>query len=104
MKTSWKIQKDYGAISAHEISVDWGEFNFLVIYGHHINGWFCAIPNWSICVEQSTPDSVPYNADKLAAGLKDASMGEAVAEAICKHYDAVGRNAENNSAGIKIND
>lgn len=36
--TDYKIKSTYKVTQAHEFSVDWNGFNFLIIYGHHING------------------------------------------------------------------
>lgn len=73
----------------HEFSMDYGECNYLVIYGRHINGGFIAIPNWNICVEasaQSLWKDVTYNKLVLAGqkGMKQAA--EAIARSIREHY------------------
>lgn len=36
-----------------EISIDTAGYNYLVIFGKHINGGFIAIPNWNVCTEAS---------------------------------------------------
>ena len=48
----YKIQTTYKVSETHEFGVDCGGSNFLIIYGRHINGWFIAIPNWNVCVEE----------------------------------------------------
>lgn len=56
---------------AHEISVDYDGFNYLVIFGHHINGGFISVINHGICCEASSPDSIGYNMERLIrAGMK----------------------------------
>ena len=85
----WEIRKYYGKIEAHEISVDWNEWNFLVIYGKHINGWFIAVPNWKICVEATTPNNVNYNASKLGEKFSYYERGEAIALAIKEHWEGL---------------
>ena len=84
-----KIQSYYGVFGFHEISVDWNGFNFLVIYGKHVNGWFIAIPNWKICIEATEPDDYWYNVDKLSDAFNNADMGKAVSMAIKEHWEGL---------------
>ncbi len=77
---------DHGVCSAREFSVDWVGWSFLVIYGQHVNGWFCAVPNWGKGAELARPDSVTYNSGKLAEAFRDAGIGRAIAEAMCRHW------------------
>ncbi len=57
---------------------------FVVMYGKHINGGFCAIPNWKISCEMSNYDDVSYNAGKLLeAGIPKKYVKD-IANAICK--------------------
>ena len=83
----YKIQNTYEVTETHEFSVDWNGFNFLVIYGHHINGWFIAIPNWNVCVEACAPLEIHYNTDKLATVFGNLSRVQAIAEAIREHWE-----------------
>lgn len=84
-----EIQSDYGVFGAHEISVDWNGFNFLVIYGRHVNGWFIAIPNWNICIEAVEPTNGYYNMVKLADVFYDAEKGKEIAMAIKEHWEGL---------------
>lgn len=84
-----KIQSYYGVFGVHEISVDWNGFNFLIIYGKHINGWFIAMPNWKICVEATEPSDCFYNARKLSDAFNNADKGKAVALAIKDHWEGL---------------
>ena len=84
-----KIQGDFGVYNVHEFSMDWKWFNFLVIYGKHVNGWFIAVPNWKICVEATEPTDHFYNEEKLAAAFNNPSKGKAVAEAIKEHWEGL---------------
>lgn len=83
------IQREYSTSNVHEISVGWDEWEFLVIYGKHINGWFIAIPNWNICVEATEPLNYLYNINKLSRAFNDESKGVAVAKAIKEHWEGI---------------
>lgn len=51
--------------------------NYLIIYGKHINGYFCCIPNWKIGCEMAEPSDTFYNYERLCgAGLDDAAAKE----------------------------
>ncbi len=84
-----EIRHTYEVSDIHEISVDWNGYNFLIIYGHHINGWFIAIPNWKVCVEASNPTDTLYNSEKLAEVLNKANAGVELAKAIKEHWEAL---------------
>lgn len=86
---NYKIQQDHGTYTIHEISVDWNGWNFLIIYGEHINGWFIAIPNWKICVEATEPSNIYYNIDKLSQAFNDHDKGKNVAEAVREHWEGL---------------
>lgn len=87
----FKVRRTYSVKNTHEISVDYGGNNFLIIYGSHINGWFIAIPNWNFCTEAATPTDTFYNIERLKrtdiAGIKDAA--DSIAFAIKFHYEAL---------------
>lgn len=56
--------------------------SYLIIYGKHINGYFCCIPNWNIGCEMAEPIDTYYNANKLnKAGIR-ATTAEAIAKEI----------------------
>lgn len=64
--------KKYEARTLFEISVGVEQVEYLLIYGKHINGYFCAIPNHGISCEMTIPDDVYYNYEKLTkAGIKE---------------------------------
>lgn len=81
-----KIREIHEVSDISEISVDWNGFNFLVIYGMHVNGWFVAIPNWKVCVEASNPEDVFCNGIALSNALDRHDAGKAIADAIAKHW------------------
>ncbi len=84
-----KNKRTYEVSNTHEISIDWNGYNFLVIYGQHINGWFIAIPNWGICIEASDPTDTFYNSEKLAKALNKANAGVELAKAIKEHWEGL---------------
>ena len=60
-----KIVGNYKADCQMEISVDSNGSNFLLLYGQHINGYWCCIPNWRIGCEMSDPSDTFYNREAL---------------------------------------
>lgn len=86
---NYKIQNTYEVTQTHEFSVDWNGFNFLIIYGHHINGWFIAIPNWNVCTEAGEPSDVAYNATKIAQTHIHDIAPMYLAQAIAEHWENV---------------
>lgn len=86
-----KIKASYDVDEVYEISVNACGHNFLIIYGHHINGWFISILNWNVCTEASNPNDVYYNASKLEEILKypDPKAHYLLADAICKHFNVM---------------
>lgn len=91
-----EIRREYEVTNTHEISVDWNGYNFLIIYGHHINGWFIAIPNWKVCVEASSPTDTFYNSEKICKCIDlsdgdNSSAGIELAKAIKEHWEGLGK-------------
>lgn len=84
---NFKIRKTYIVFDVYEISVDCGGWNYLVIFGKHINGWFAAIPNHNVCAEISDPADVYYNTVKISTAIKDAAIGVTLAVAIKKYWE-----------------
>lgn len=84
----YKINSTYEVNQVHEFSADISDLSFLIIYGHHINGWFIAIPNWGICTEASGPSSVGYNATKLGQTPMDGIDPMCLAQAIRDHWES----------------
>lgn len=78
----FKIENVFSANVTFECNVAIGGFTYLVIYGEHINGGFCCVPNWKWCCEMSTPGDVAYNCEKLIdCGASPEVAGE-IAKAI----------------------
>lgn len=70
----------YDVQALFEISVDVRGCNYLVIYGKHVNGYFCCIPNWKAGCEMAEPSDTFYNAEKLrGAGFSGETAKELAA-------------------------
>lgn len=77
-----EARETYTADVREEFSIDYNGFNYLIIIGEHINGWFIAIPNWNVCTEAGHPTDSFYNREKLANALNDVNAGAALADCI----------------------
>ena len=86
-----EIKSTYEVNQVQEFSADWNGFNFLIIYGRHVNGWFIAIPNWNKCTEAGDPESVEYNAEKLARTYMQEGAPMYLAQAIKEHWEGLKR-------------
>lgn len=74
------VRDVYRVKAITEISVDSNGWNFLVIYGRHINGGFIAIPNHGICVEASSEGDTFFNEERLlAAGIGEQEAADIAA-------------------------
>lgn len=81
---TYKISARYKASALCEISVDVDGLNYLVIYGSHINGGWCCVPNWGIGCEMSDASDTFYNMEALIhVGLSSAAA-KAIAAAIAE--------------------
>ena len=77
------IRSTYPAAVNKEFSIDIDGENYLIIYGNHVNGGFCCIPNRGFSCEMSDADDTSYNAKKLFHKF-DLRTSFAIAEAIKK--------------------
>lgn len=89
-EVNFEIRNTYQTDNVQEFSVDYDGFNYLVIYGHHINGWFIAIPNWKACTEAGEPADVFYNAEKLSRIFERPNVPHAIAMAVKEHWENIG--------------
>ena len=63
---------------------------YTVIFGHHINGGFIAIPNWNICCEASDiPPTSYYNMERLIAAGLDEATAIAIANYVEEAYQEI---------------
>lgn len=66
-----KLQNFYKS-TIEEASIDSYGYNFLCIYGSHINGNYIAIINWGVSAELSSfPNDVSYNAMSISRVLEN---------------------------------
>lgn len=84
----FKIETEFKASVLFEVNVAIGGWTYLVIYGKHINGYFCSIPNWKWGCEMAGPDEVAYNSDKLI----DCGASKEVAIEIARAIEYMGTN------------
>lgn len=80
----YRITAVHSANARFEISVDVGGWNFLVIFGEHVSGAFCCIPNRCVACEMAEPRDTVYNANALCRCDIPTKHAEAIADAICK--------------------
>ena len=83
MKNSeYMITAYHTASAVCEFTVETDGFSYLVIYGTHVNGCFCTIPNHGIACEMSVPEDIFYNHQSLKRhGISDHDA-KAIAAAI----------------------
>lgn len=75
---------EYKVDGVYEVSYDVGGYNYLLIFGSHINGMFLCVPNWGIgCELAGDHKAVYYNKCNIAAAGLDLSASEAIAKFIC---------------------
>lgn len=84
---NYNIKNTCEVSKAHEISVDWNGYNFLIIYGKHINGWFIAIPNWQMCTEAGQPSDDFYNTEKLSRVIDIENAPSIIAKAVREDWE-----------------
>lgn len=63
--------------------------SYLTVYGKHINGYFCCIPNWKICCEMAEPCDTFYNFVKLTDAGIEVMTAEIIANEIKKTAEAL---------------
>jgi hypothetical protein len=77
-----KIQANYQANVHFEISVAINGQSYLIIYGEHINGFFCCIPTHNWGCEMSDPADTYYNANRLQCCGADTDTAASIANVI----------------------
>lgn len=83
MKTpEYKIITYHKANVVCEFTVETDGFSYLVIYGKHVNGGFCAIPNHGIACEMSAANDTFYNYEALKHSGINETDAKAIAAAI----------------------
>lgn len=69
-----------------ETEVNYGGQSFTAIYGEHINGGWCCVPNWNVGCEMGSTGDISFN----AAALEHAGLKPGAAKAIADKIYAVG--------------
>lgn len=60
------VKRYVAGLKMDEISLDFDGLNYLVLFGHHVNGGFIALPNAGVCVEAAgNPEETGYNSEQL---------------------------------------
>ncbi len=77
-----QVQNHYKATVLFEVSFDTHGNNYLVIYGKHVNGYFCSIPNWKVSCEMAEPSDTFYNRSRLSEALIPVGAAQGIAEMI----------------------
>lgn len=86
----FKFESNFEANVIFESNIAIGGWTYLVIYGRHINGYYCCIPNWKWGCEMAEASQVSYNKNKLIQCGVNEEVAEALAKAI--EYKVSGMN------------
>lgn len=79
------IQTSYQANANFEISVAINGQTYCVIYGEHINGYFCCVPDRGWGCEMAEPNDIFYNANSLQSCGAEKEVACCIATAIKEH-------------------
>ena len=79
---NWKIGRSYIATALFEISVSIKGESYLVIYGEHINGYFCCVPSEGWGCEMAESSDTRFNTAKLQSCGAEKEIASCIAEAI----------------------
>lgn len=78
-----EVSRHMASVELDELSLNFDGLNYLVIFGHHVNGGFIALPNAGICVEGSRdPNNTIYNSEKLQLTGLSKDHADTIAHAI----------------------
>lgn len=79
---SFQIDHMYKSETIFECAINVQGESYLVIFGKHINGYFCCMPDRGWGCEMAEPNDIYYNADKLQACGVESEIANAIAKAI----------------------
>ncbi len=82
----YKIEKECKASVIFEISISYNGYSYLIIYGKHINGYYCCLPRWGWCCKMAEPTNICYNTKSLTKTGIDKDVAEVIANAIFEKY------------------
>lgn len=72
--------------NCHELSIDYDGFNYLVIFGTHVNGGFFLILNHGVCGDLANYNDEFWNAESIGRALGgDYNTGKAIAHVIAQY-------------------
>ena len=79
----FKIENIFKAKTIFEANIAIGGCTYLVIFGEHINGAFCCVPNWGWgCEMSSDPKDIAYNCEQLIQCGASPEVAKEIAKAI----------------------
>ncbi len=73
--------------SAQEISIDYNGYNYLIVFGKHVNGGYFAIINHGVCGELATFKDIFWNTESISKAVKDYETGKVLALAIAAYAE-----------------
>lgn len=82
MGKEFKIENHFNAAILFEISAAINGLSYLIIYGKHINGYFCCVPRYGWGCEMAAAESIDYNTNKLISAGATPDIAMAIAKAI----------------------
>lgn len=94
-----KLGRHGAKVDLDELSLDFDGINYLVIFGHHVNGGFIALPNAGICVEGSgDPNETGYNSEQLQLAGLSKDHADTIAHAIYVLAEVTGEEEKDGKA------
>ncbi len=66
-----------------ETEVNYRGQSYTVIYGEHVNGGWCCVPNWGVGCEMGSTDDKQFNAAALERAGLNPGAAKAIADKIC---------------------
>ncbi len=93
--------KRYKADALFEVQFDTCGSNYLLIYGKHINGYYCCIPNFGVSCEMAEPTDTFYNYERLCGAGIDKQAAKDIARIIKQVGESVVPNENEKQLNIK---
>lgn len=79
---SLKLGNRYDASALVDVWISMNKEFYIVIYGEHINGYFCCIPSHGIGCEMAEPTDLFYNTRSLVSCGLDENTAKCISESI----------------------
>lgn len=77
-----------------ETNINANGYSHLVIYGKHINGYFCCIPDWNVGCEMVEPNDTQWNYQSLCKTGLNQSDAKIIVQEIKKIMTELNGGAE----------